>query len=232
MAEAIKSFVDRLFQHVPAEKQAEARSTYSALSDRVTRLEANEQAVQNTATQQRQWWEANKDAVAERDRLAQQIQQQQATPAGMTTNQIEEAINKVRSETLEMGLGLVTTISTVASAHMAEFGEPLNATELAQKAIAAGKTIDQYYADMVAPRRTERAQQEMQKQIDAARNEGINQGRKEVMDSTGRALPYPVGQAPITTLSGLRKPADGSGNQFSVEAAAATAMAEMQKQNQ
>lgn len=224
------AFLDRLFEHVPEEQRAAARPAYSALQDRLN-------AVDQTYQQQSAWWEANKDAVQERDRLAQEIAQlrgqQQQQPQGsgaaggqvVDQNAITAAIQEASARTLETGLGLVTTITNLAVGHMKEFGEPIDAQKLAQDAIAARMPIDQFYAQLVAPKRAERQTAELNARIEAAKAEGVQAGRQEVLSRMGKDMPYPSpsGQPAVTTLTGLRKPVDGAPNQFSLEAAVATA---------
>lgn len=220
------AFVDRLFAAIPEDKKAEVQSAYSALQDRI-------RVVDDTHQKQSAWWETNKNAVQERDSLAAKVAELQGAQSkpgegsGMNQDAITAALRESEARTLETGLGLITAISTISAQHAKEFGEALDARKLAQDAINAGQNIEQYYATLVSPRRTERMNADVQARIDAARLEGQVAGRKEVMDATGRSLPFPSanGSPAVTTLSGLKKPADGqAASPFSLDAAVATAM--------
>lgn len=228
-------FVTRLWQAIPEAEREQHRSAFSALNDRI-------RAVDETHQRQVSWWETNKNAVAERDQLKEQLAAagratSNSTPeaVGMDQNQIAQAIQAAQASTLETGLGLVTTITQIGMNHFKEFGEVINAQKLAEDAIAARLPIDQFYNQSVAQRRTERQNAEIEAKIAAARNEGMESGRKEIVDRLGGSLPFPSVSGQVAaprTLDGLRKPADAAAaNPFSLEAAVATANAVMAGQN-
>lgn len=229
VVERTSTFLDRLFQHVPADQQAAARPIYSQLADRVNQVDT-------VAQQQAAWWEKNQHVAADNARLQTELAEARraaVTNPGMDQNAIQKAIDEATARTLETGLGLITTVSNLSAQHMVEFHESLDTAKLSREALAAGTTIDGYYAQSVAGRRQERSAVDLAAQIKAAREEGTAAGRKEVMDSMGRQMPFPSpsGANAPTTLAGLRKPADGS-NPYSVDAAVQTAMDVMTKQNQ
>lgn len=226
--EKLNTFVDRLLQHVPEAQRAAARSVYSQLQDRVTEIQNIETQVREVATRQKAWWEENSSAVEERNRLRQELADKTRQPqSAVDPEDLDRRIKAAQTETLETGLGLITTLADISTAHLHEFGETLNTRELAQKAIQAGLPVTDYYSQTVAQRRQERADKQLNDRIEAARKEGLESGRKEVLDQLpGKGLPFPSpsGVAPVTTLAGLKKPADGSANPYSLEAAVATAV--------
>ena len=153
----------------------------------------------------------------------------------MDPNEITAAIQAAQNSTLETGLGLVTVITGIGINHLKEFGEVLDVQKLAEDALAARQPIDQFYNRQVAGRRTERQNAEIEAKIAAARNEGMESGRKEIVDRLGGSLPFPSVSGQVAaprTLDGLRKPADAAAaNPFSLEAAVATANAVLAGQN-
>lgn len=233
----LNTFLDDLMQYVPADQRAAAQSIYSKAADRAATLEGTAQQVAETAQQQHAWWERNKNVVEERDTLAARLAANNPNPnpnpnpggSPVDMNAITQAIKASEAATLETGLGLVTTITTIAAQHQAEFGEPLNATQLTKDAIAAGVPIEQFYANSVAGRRNEKAQATRAAELAAAKAEGIEAGRQEVLARIPNGqLPFPVaGQPAVTTLAGLKKPGQGEPNPFSLDAAVATLNAEM-----
>lgn len=235
MAGQLNSFLDRLMQHVPADKRQEAQSTYSQLSDQLRTLEANEAAVRATAQKQNEWWSQHKDTVTENAQLKAELETARKGGGGMDANAIEQAIAASTAQALETGLGIATTLADLATGHLHEFGETLNTRQLAQAAIAAKLPVDQYYQQQVAERRQARQQADLEARLKAARDEGAAAGRQEVLNSLpGKQMPFPgpsQANGP-TTLAGLRKPADGQPNPFSLEAAVATATAVAAAENQ
>lgn len=232
-AAQLKNFLDELLTHVPEDKRDSVRATYSKAQDTVTTIDTAIQQVNQTAAQQRQWWESNKDAVDERNRLRGENEQLKSTKPNdqqVDVNAIQKAIDASRNEVMDTGLGLATTLTDLGLQHYKEFGEALNTRELAQKAIEARKPLDQFYAESMAPRRQERQTAEQTKAVQDAEERGRQAGMQEGMKAAGKALPYPTANAPVTTLAGLRKPADGA-SPYSLEAAVATAMSVANEQN-
>ena len=226
----LNTFLDRLLQYVPEEKKAEARSIYSSAADRASELERSAAVVTETGQKQREWWDRNKDAVADRDRLAAELAAKGTSTVDQNT--IQKAIDEANARTMETGLGLVVAVSDIVAGHIIEFGERIDTTKLAKEAIAAGTPIDQFYNQQMATRRQERADAALNERLANARKEGEESGRKAILDSMGQSLPFPSpsGQPAITTLSGLRRPAEGAANPFSLDAAVATAMEVASKQ--
>lgn len=225
--EQLKTYLDRILEQVPADKRDAVRADYSRAQDLAT-------AVDTTATRQAEWWEGNKDAVAERDRLRAAATTPTSTISGLDATEVDNRIAKASQQNIETGLGLITIATTIAAQHLNEFKEPLDMTKLTQEAIAAKMPLDQYYHGFVAPRRVERQNAQIAADKEVARKEGIEAGRKEVMDSLGQTMPYPMpnqGIAAPTTLSGLRKPANGEARPDPVDAAVRTAVEVMNRQN-
>lgn len=231
MAGKLNSFIDRVLENVPEEKRAAIRSEYSAAQDEVRSLEEANARVQQVATAQTEWWNRNKDTVAERDRLKAELEAARNPnnnnhPAGLSetdvTKRITDAVAAAKDEMLQTGLGLTTVIPTLSVRHYQEFGEVLDSAELAKAAIASGRTIQAEYDHSVAERRQTRANEKLAADLAKAREEGKQEGIREQMARAGSNMPYPVGQTAPTTLSGLKKPAEGA-NPFSLEAAVATA---------
>lgn len=228
----LNTFVDRLLEHVPEDKKAAVRAEYSAAQDEMTTLEQARTRVEEVAGKQREWWEGNKDAVAERDRLRTELAAKGAAPVNgaITKEDLDQRDARVRADTLETGLGLVTAMTNIAMGHLHEFNEVLDTHKLTQEAIKANKALDVYYAETVATRRAERNTAQRATEIAAAREEGKKEGVTETLARGGRDLPFPVGSTAPTTLSGLRKPADGQASQYGLEAAVATANAVIAQQ--
>jgi hypothetical protein len=191
----LKSFLDELMGYIPADKQEAARATFSKAHDTVGTLDQAIGRVNQTAADQRTWWDRNKDAVVERDQLRVQLGQQQPNPnpnpkpqeAPVDMNVIEKAIIDSRNQVMDAGLGLATTLTDLGLQHYKEFGEALNTRELAQKAIEAKLPLDQFYAQSVSQRRTERQQAEHKAQVDAAREEGRKAGMQDGLAAAGRS---------------------------------------------
>lgn len=226
MALQLNTFLDRILEHVPEDKKAAVRAEYSRAQDHVsqveTELDAARAKVTQVATEQTAWWEANKDAVRERDQLRQKVA---ATPAtsGVDQTELDKRLAATRDEVLGTGLGLVTAMTNLGLQHMKEFGEVLDTTKLAKDAIAAGKDLASFYTESVAPRRQEIAAAAREKELADARADERAKTTQELLSKAGQAIPYPVGNSAPTTLAGLRKPAEGQANPFGLEAAVATA---------
>ena len=128
------------------------------------------------------------------------------------------------------GLALSTILPTLVAQHGVEFGEVLDAEKLAREALSANQDIKQFYAASVAERRAAKAKEKYEADIKAAEERGRLTGLTEAGKSMG---PYPSARQSATTLSGLRIPEAekaARANQYSLDAAVATAMDVMQKQ--
>jgi hypothetical protein len=126
---------------------------------------------------------------------------------------------------------MVTELPDIALGHYREFNEQLNTRDLAQNAIAAGKTAKTYYDDLVRERREKKANEDRAAADAKLLEQGRVEGRKEILERAGQGgPPYPVGSTAPTTLTGLRKPAEGQASPFSLDAAVATANAVAAKQ--
>lgn len=219
-----KSFLDRVLEKVPEAEREGLRADYSRAQDEIdgvqSELDTAMGKVRATATAQNQWWEGNKDAVHERDTLKKQLEG--APKGGMEVGEIEKRLTAQKDEVLSMGLGLITTASTISARHLKEFDEPLDMQKLADEAVKANMTLQGYYDQHVGPRRQERTEAANKLAIANAREEGKREGLSEGIKRAGDGMPYPVGAAP-TTLAGLKKPAEGAANPFSLEAAVETA---------
>lgn len=221
----LNTFVDEMLKHVPEENKAAVRALYSQASDEVTTIEAAAARVNTTAAEQARWWAANKDAVAERNRLQQEATNRPAN-TGLDEATITQRLQDMRNETLETGLGLVTTLTNIGIRHIHEFGEAIDTADLARKAIEAKQPLDVYYANSVAERRQTRDAAARAKELADATEAGHKAGVAETLARTpGGALPYPVGEGAPTTLMGLRKQPTGQATPFSLDAAVATANA-------
>ena len=192
MAE-LNTFLDRLLQFVPEDKKAEARSVYSAASDRATVLERGVQTIQDTGRQQADWWNKNKDVVAERDQLSRDLAAAREAQPVVDQNAIERAIAASSAQTLETGLGLVAAATTIGTSHVIEFGEQIDMTKLITDAIAAKVPLDQFYNSTVAQRRTEKSATVTAAREASIRAEGVAAGKQEVMDQVGKSRPERLG---------------------------------------
>lgn len=228
--------IDSLLKLVPEDQREAARAHYSRVQDGVNQITA-------TAREQGAWWERNKDAVVERDSLRVRVAQTNGNtnpnpnpnPENPTGNVITEAMLKKaledqRADLLGIGLGMTTEIPSIGLKHMKEFGEELDLRKLAKDAMDAGKNVQDYYNESVAPRRLERDTAARTAELAAAEQRGIEKGRKEILERTpGQGMPYPVGSSAPTTLAGLKKP-EGA-NPYGLDAAVATANSVLARQS-
>lgn len=241
MAGKLSEFVNRVLETVPEDQREVVRSLYSQAQDEIRASEEFVGRVRATADQQKSWWEQNKPKVDEYDRL--KAEGKLGTPqVTQPTNQITDAVTRdlltketetLKNDILDQGLALATLTSAIVASHVTEFpGERLDMQKLIADAIAAKKPLDVFYNEQVAPKRAERETAARAKEIAEAEARGAQKAKDEFMTRNAQ-LPYPVGQTQPTTLSGLRKPeGDGGGakNDYSLEAAVATANEVLQRQ--
>lgn len=224
-----KSFIDKVLEHVPEDKKESVRAEYSRAQDEATSLEEARANVIRTAEAQTVWWGQHKGTVEELKKLKE---------AG--GNQITDAVDKdtlgkglqgLEDKVMSTGLALMTTMTQLGLDHMSEFpGEKLDVTKLANEAMKAGKPLVEYYNEQVAPKRTARQEAEIAKKVADATEAGRKLGVEETLKKVpGQGMPYPVGTSSPTTLAGLKKPAEGQSDPYSLDAAVATANAEMVK---
>lgn len=226
-----KAFLDRILAAVPEGPQREAvRADYSRLHDGIGTIESETARLAEVHRQQVAWHGTNHAALEDYNRM-------KAAGGGggnppVDQNKIEEAMQGLEDRVMSNGLALVTTASTIAASHLHEFKEPLDVRKLAQDAIKAKMTLDDYYSSTVATRRQERAEADLKARLDAAKLEGEKIGADRVRQEYGAAnMPFPGragGPVATTTLSGLKKQ-DGAPSVL--DAAVATANAVISAQS-
>lgn len=222
-----KEFLDRVLNLIPEDKRESVRSLYSGAQDEATSLETAMANVRRTATEQSAWYTANKDALDQaKDLLAK------GGTGGVSESEIAKRLEQMRDDIMGQGLSLMTVGTTIAGNHMKEFGEPLDMQVLADEAIKAGKTLQAYYDQKVAPKRAEVAETALQLRLKAAKDEGVKEGTQATLARIpGAAMPYPVGQnLGVSTLDGLKKAPEGQAPQDVVQAAAQTAVETLNRQ--
>ncbi len=241
-----KKFLDLVLQKLPEEERESVRSLYSQAQDEATaigrQLAAGIAEVNERAREQADWWEKNKHLAGNGGGQPQPQPNNQPGQPGNIGNlqpsfdpramftEIDKRINTVADTLAGQGLALSTMLPTLVAQHGVEFGEVLDAEKLARDAIAANTDIKQFYNQSVAERRAVKAKEKYDADIKAAEE----RGRLAGMTEAGRPVsPYPSARQSPTTLSGLRIPeADKAAraNQYSLDAAVATAMEVMNKQ--
>lgn len=220
-----------MLEHVPEAQRAQVRSEYSAAQDEAATLESEITRVRAIGVQQKNWWDTNKDAVAERDQLRTQVAARPTEQAtGLSESEIQKRIDAMRDETMGTGLGLMTTGMNIGVGHLKEFGETIDMGKLTRDAINAGKTLEAHYNEQVAPRRAERATADLNTRLAAERAAGRQEGVTETLNKVGQGMPFPVGSTEPTTLSGLRTPTDQGRPGTTLNDAIATANAVMAEQ--
>lgn len=223
-----KSFIDKVLEHVPEDKKESVRAEYSRAQDEATNLETARANVIRTAEAQTGWWDANKGAIEELKKLKEGGNPNPITDA-VDKNALSTGLQGLEDKVMSTGLALMTTMTQLGLDHMAEFpGEKLDVTRLANEAMKAGKPLVDYYNEQVAPKRTARQEAEIAKKVADATEAGRLAGVAETLKKVpGQGMPYPVGSSAPTTLAGLTKPAAGTADPYSLDAAVATANAEV-----
>lgn len=225
----MKSFIDRVLEHVPEEKKTEVRAAYSSAQDEIDGAVTR---VNTTASQQQDFWEKQgrnadgtpKQAVVENPVVA-------AVDTVALSRGFDEKLSSTRDQLAAQGMYLATVIPTIIGQHNAEFGELIDGEKLVADAIAAGKDLKSYYAELVAPKRAEKASATTAALIAKAREEGRSQGFREAGGSN--PMPYPTGHSPAPmTLSGLQPRKEGDGRpDTTLDAAVETAMGVIRQQH-
>lgn len=225
---ATQEFLDKILETVPEDKKEGVRALYSKAQDEISAtqrsLDEEVTRVKDIAQKQTDWWNAHKDTVEENKRL-------KAAGGGGTGNvdsaKVTEQLGALEDRVMGQGLALITTTADLAIGHYQEFGERLNTQKLAADAIKANKPLQQFYDESVATRRSERAAADLKKQLEEAEARGKKAGVEETTQRLGNAqMPFPGHSAPAaTTLSGLKKPAEGASKPDVLADAVATANA-------
>jgi hypothetical protein len=249
-----KSFLDTVLSKVPEADRESVRSLYSQAHDEASALEreltTSIAAVNQRAQEQAAWWERHKHLATGQPtpnsngggqpnpngggqpNPAPQPNPQPAFDPNALLTEVDRRIGQSADLLAGQGLALSTILPTLVAQHGVEFGEVLDAEKLAKDAIAANTDIRSFYNQSVAERRATKAKEKYEADIRAAEERGRVAGLTE---ATRSHLPYPTTRQEATTLSGLRVPeADKqkAAQQFSLDAAVATAMEVMNKQSQ
>ena len=200
------------------------RAEASRLADELNKEKAR---VADVARRQSEWHNSNDKGVLERTIEELRAKGGTNNPGGIDEKALDTRLTDLGNSMEALGVGLTSLMTTVGLSHMKEFGEVLDMTEVAQKAIAAKKPLKQYYDELVAPARKTRDDAARTKALDDAKAAGILEGRMQALNQKG---PYPVGPGGPSTLDGLRKTPDPNAKpDYSLEAAVETATAELQK---
>jgi ribosome modulation factor len=235
-----KKFLDLVLQKLPEAEREAARSLYSQAQDEASaisqQLASKIAEVNERAQQQNDWWERHKhlgggngDGNNRPDPNQPNTQPQPFNPTQLLT-EIDKRIGTVADTLAGQGLALSTMLPTLVAQHGVEFGEVLDAEKLAKDAIAANTDIKAFYAQSVAERRATKAKEKYDADMKAAEARGHQAG---LMEAGKSMSPYPSTRQSATTLSGLRIPEAekvARADQYSLDAAVATAMDVMQKQ--
>lgn len=236
-----KKFLDLVLQKLPENEREAARSLYSQAQDEVAavgkQLGDSIAAVNARAQEQADWWEKNKHLTGQPrtdnngggSGNGDGHQQPPFDPRALLT-EIDKRIGTVADTLAGQGLALSTILPTLVAQHGVEFGEVLDAEKLAKDAIAANTDIKQFYNTSMAERRETKRKEKYDADMKAAEERGRLAGLTEAGKSM---MPYPSARQSATTLSGLRVPdADKAAakQQYSLDAAVATAVEVMQKQ--
>lgn len=229
-----KKFLDTILEKLPEGEREAARSLYSQAQDELSgisrELESGIATVNETAAKQDAWYNKHKDVIEGRRTDPNPDRPNPITEAAARDalmKDVDTRIGDTREALASQGLFLSTVIPTIIAQHGVEFGEVLDGEKLVQDAIAAKQDIKTYYSQSVAERRKLKAETKYKEEIAAAETRGREAGLKEA----GRGnIPYPTSRQTTTTLSGLRKPAEGQPDTTSLDAAVATAMEVYNKQ--
>ena len=243
-AEIGADFLDRLAARLPEDKRAGFKEFLTGTPEVLEELGQGvlrHEDYSKVRDLQTKWWDTNSQKVTEYDRLKASGSLREGDPQPTEAERAAAAAaadpNK-RPVTLEEGralerdsLRLNAIISGIATSHFHEFSEPLNTLEIVDKALAAGRPIQEFYDESVKERRQKRDTENRAKELKDAEERGKQAGREEAMRSMdGKTMPYPVGSSAPTTLAGLRPPDDAAKAQHTVDAAVATLIGEMNKQ--
>lgn len=233
-----KSFLDTVLGKLSKEDQDAMRSLYSQAHDEVNTLYqhmANSiAAVNKRAQEQADWWEKNKHLAGQPNNGGGgnnnngNPQPTVFDPAPLMA-EFDKRMTTMADQLAGQGLALSTILPTLVAQHGVEFGEVLDAEKLAKDAIAANTDIKAFYNQSVAERRATKTKEKYDADIKAAEERGRVAG---IVEAGKGQLPYPSSRQSVTTLSGLRKPApdQAPSNQFTLDAAVATATEVMQRQ--
>ncbi len=233
-----KKFLDLVLGKLPEAEREAARSLYSQAQDEATalgkQLTDGIAVVNDRARQQAEWWEKHGNPDPNQPPTPNQPNSSQPQPQAFDPRalltEIDKRIGTVADTLAGQGLALSTMLPTLVAQHGVEFGEVLDAEKLAKDAIAANMDIKQFYSQSMSERRATKSKEKYDTDMKAAEERGRLAGLTEA----GRSMmPYPSARQSATTLSGLRVPeADKAAakQQYSLDAAVATAMDVMQKQ--
>lgn len=227
-----QEFLDQVLATVPEDKKAEVRALYSGAQDEISAhertLEEETARVREIATKQSNWWEAHKDTVAENKRL----KESGGGESKVNVDEINARIDATKGELMGTGAALVAIGTQIGLNHYKEFGEVLDMEAVMNEAMKSGMTLKQYYDSKMSPRRQELAQADIKKQLEEAEARGKKAGEEAAMTQFGKQnMPFPGHSAPsTTTLSGLKKPADGASKPDTLGDAVQTAMGVMQRE--
>jgi ribosome modulation factor len=238
----VKSFLDTVLNRLPEADRESVRSLYSQAQDEATGLERQLTEgitrVNQRATEQATWWEQHKHLAT--GPQPQPQPQPQPIAAGQPVPfdpaplmvEIDKRIGQTADLLAGQGLTLASLLPTLVAQHSVEFGEVLDAEKLVKDALAANTDVRSFYSQSVAGRRETKAKEKYDADMKAAEE----RGRRAGLTEAGKSMsPYPSSQQSANTLSGLRVPADDAGKaaqktQYSLDAAVATAMDVMQRQ--
>ena len=227
-----KAFLDEVLKRVPEGEREAVRSLYSGAHDELSAVAQDIDTavvrVNSTAEKQQAWWkargvetDANGNPIARPNPNPNPNPVTAAVDLDKVTKDFGTRLDTVKEELAGQGLYLASVIPTIVAQHHAEFGEVLDGEQLVQNAVKAGKELKTFYGEMVAPKRAEAAQKKLDLSIKDAEERGRQAGIKE---AAGSQMPFPSSRTPsATTLSGLRAAPDKR-DQFSLDAAVATAM--------
>lgn len=210
------------------------RSEASRLADD---LNGRIAGVKKTEADQKSWWDQNKDAVAERDRLKAagggggggvdhgDVQSKIDTAVAAAVKGMRDDMAQLES----VGVGLATISSRISVSHLNEFHEVVDVEKVAQDAIKNKRTLVDEYNAQVSERRATRDKAAREKELADATEAGRKAGMMEALNRQGAPYPINDGSGP-STLSGLRKPAEGEkAPDYSLEAAVRVAQEVMAK---
>lgn len=225
----IQAFVDDLLKRVPEDQREAVRSMYSQASDEATSLDQEIARVRAVGKEQKEWYDANKTAL---EKAKEVLAGGGGGSHTIDPDAITKQIGAVKDEVLTVGLALMNIQNNIVASHITEFpGERLDMNALTKGAQAAGMSLQDFYDREMAPKRKERADAALKKTIEEAEARGEAKGKADVLAKLPQtAMPYPVVSSAPTTLTGLRKPADGQAGPDYLKDAVATANEVMSRQ--
>jgi hypothetical protein len=213
---------DQVYEHVG--EHVMARSDYSRAQDQ---LKQSADAVLGYKSQLDTWYQTVNQELARGSEALRRLESIKgdepqtdpaatpATPSGLKQEDVEKVLAERIGQNEQQTLGLVAYVTTLAQAHYARYGEPLDVGNLIGESRRVGRPLPQVYEEKTREKRealeAKQAKQEREKLREEVRGELLAEQRK----SGHGAYPLPGADAdPLgnATLSGLKPATKEGGN--------------------